>query len=214
VIGWLLRQHVIERELARRADIEVKRHLLAAAVAAFRTESELTNELALTDWLGGRGRSRSDFEADVDRRLRLEIMKHDLTRPDLETHFERRRPFLDRAVVTVFPSPSLEAAEELAKDLPASAAAPAAQGGDSSWREVMRLVDLPKQSNGVSEDSPTQGLIVGPIERDGDFAVLRIDEIVPASLADEETRRRIRDELFELWLAQQLEKLDVELVVP
>ena len=208
VLGWILRQHVLERELARiAAEEDVTSALAASAVTAFQAGAGLPGDAALGEWLAGRGRSRAEFDRDVARRVRIEQLKHEVTRADLAEHFERRRMFLDCAVVTAFSLESKPAADDAVANLRASRPVERVENwvATVSWAELTRdLDDAPA--------APTPGFVFGPVQLGTRFAVFRVNEVVSASLEDADVRRRVRDELFELWLAERLEQLDVSLV--
>jgi len=54
------------------------------------------------------------------------------------------------------------------------------------------------------------GRLIGPVEVDGGYCVLRIEEFIPASL-DDEMKQKIQDQIFEQWLAQKLQQAEVKL---
>ena len=65
---------------------------------------------------------------------------------------------------------------------------------------------------GARSTSSFTGTIEEPIETDDGFLVVRFDGTIEPSLDDPSVRQRIRNELFEIWVAERLERLDVELV--
>jgi len=52
---------------------------------------------------------------------------------------------------------------------------------------------------------------VGPLPAADGWAIYRFDAALPASFADPELLRALRNELFERWLGEQVERLVVEL---
>ena len=216
VFGWILREHVLDTELARRSDHSPNSALQLAATASFRLERGLPDEAALTDWLSNHGQSREQFDRDVARRIRVGRLKREVTQKQLADHFARRRPFLVRYAITVIRAASHEAALELCDRLRAGSSFddPTLDESRRSSTVVADMVywaDLPEQLRRKLDVEPSTGSVAEPIETDDGFLVVRFDGTIEPSLEDPGMRQRLRDELFEAWIGERLERLDVEL---
>jgi hypothetical protein len=215
VLGWILREHVLDTELTGRSDLPPNSPLQLAATASFRLEHGLPNEAALTDWLTNHGQSREQFDRDVVRRIRVARLKQEVTQEPFVDHFMRRRPFLDRYAITVIRVVAREAALELYERLRARSSLDVSTLGEPGWAVTTGTVfgaDLPERLQRALDVDPSPGTIAGPIETDDGFLVVRFDGTIEPSLDDPSVRQRLRNELFEIWVAERLERLDVELI--
>jgi PPIC-type PPIASE domain len=201
VIGTLLRQYVLERELARAA-FTVKAAWIDLAIADFCARHALADRAALDEWLAAHGDDHAAFTARLADDFRTEQLRHAVTTPRLAAYFEERRPFLDRVLLS-----------RTTADDEAAAAALRADAGDGLELEPLAAIDradLPAPlRKAVAAARP--GEVIGPFPSAGRWAIYRVDEHRPASLTDPALTRALRDELFERWLGEQIELLTVEL---
>ena len=63
-------------------------------------------------------------------------------------------------------------------------------------------------------DTVQPGAVIGPLPVADGWALHVFEEEAPASLEDGAMRQALRDELFERWIGEQLERLTVEITVP
>ena len=61
-------------------------------------------------------------------------------------------------------------------------------------------------------DSAKPGELIGPLEIEGIWYLVRVEKFLPAAL-DEQLKQELADELFEQWLEDKIQKIDVKLQV-
>jgi parvulin-like peptidyl-prolyl isomerase len=57
------------------------------------------------------------------------------------------------------------------------------------------------------------GTILGPLQVEGRWGLFRVEQFLPSSLEDFQVRQALQNELFERWLGERLQKLNVKLQV-
>jgi len=92
-LGEILRQHLLQREIANRG-IQVSDTLIDIAVADFCEQHELRDRAMLAEWLVAHDDTEAAMLERIRGEYRLERLKHAVTSPELEQYFLDRRPFL------------------------------------------------------------------------------------------------------------------------
>lgn len=231
-IGDILRQHVMEQELQTRKDLDVNPLLTEQAVIEFRLQNQLSDPKAFADWLASNGKDYSSFHASVTFGFKLEKLKAQITEPKLQEYFIERKLFLDRVVLSRIIVQTQELAEELASQIEEGA----------SFEQLAREYSLAQDKivNGMmgpisrgslpdvlraAVDSASSGELIGPLElvsetqsavasaEVGRWALFRVGQILPASLADQQLKQALQNELFEQWLVQKIQKMNVKIQV-
>jgi parvulin-like peptidyl-prolyl isomerase len=205
----LVREIIIDRAIAPFSCTSEERD---AELNAFYTANIIRSEAEFQTWLMQHQMSREKLIAQIDRTLRIEKFKAATWGDRLKSYFLQRKVDLDRVVFSMLNLRD----EKLAQDLYFYL-----QEGTQSFAEL-----APQYSQGV--ERKTQG-IIGPIELcylhpllkrlfkimqvgqlcqpicvEGNLAIVRLEKHIPARL-DEVTAQTLLQELFDLWLQEQLD---------
>lgn len=210
-LGEILRQHVLEREIQSRRPV-VRPALVDLALADFQATHRLDDDGQLAEWLTLRGQDLAAFRATVERDFQIEMIKQEVTNPLLPGYFLDRRPFLDQVLLSCLIASDREEASGWRRRAGAGEPFDSLAGESAAGIRPERFfrMDLPAALRGALEGAPP-GRMEGPVELRGTWALVRLDQDLPASLEDPEVSRGLREELFECWLAERLERLSVEL---
>lgn len=219
-IGDILRQYVLERELETRTDLDVNPALVEQAVVDFRLQNKLTEPQAFQDWLARNGSTYEVFHKQILGSFKLEKLKAQLAEARLQEYFIERKLMLDRVVLSRIVVDSQEMAEELKSQI--------AEGGsfEELAREYSKSDD--RVANGMmgpvsrgampdvlraAIDSVQPGAIVGPVPIENYWALFRLEQVLPATLEDNQLKQVMQTELFDRWLAEKIQAMTVKLQV-
>ncbi len=219
-IGDILRQYVIDRELQTHEALDVNPALIEQAVIDFRLQRQLTDPKVFAEWLQSNGQDYTMFHSSVAFGFKLERLKAQVTEAKLQEYFIERKLFLDRVVLSRILVNERELAEELATQIE--------EGG--SFEQLAREYSIADDRvlNGMmgpvsrgalpdvlraAVDSASSGQLIGPLELEGRWLLFRVEQFLPASLEDAQLKLALQNELFEQWIAQQIQKMTVKLQV-
>jgi parvulin-like peptidyl-prolyl isomerase len=219
-VGDILRQHVLEREMATREDLEINPAMVEQAVVDFRIQNQLTDAQLFQDWLTRNGTTYENFHRQIQNSFKLEKLKATITDARLQEHFIERKLFLDRVVLSRIVVTSNELAEELHTQI--------LEGG--SFEQLAREYSITDErvANGMmgpvsrgtlpdalraAIDSASEAELIGPIELDSHWAIFRVDQFLPATLEDAKLRQAMQNELFDRWIAEKMQPMTVKLQV-
>ena len=62
-------------------------------------------------------------------------------------------------------------------------------------------------------DAAQPGSLIGPLELEEKWGLFRVEEFLEASMDDAQLQQTLRNELFERWLSEKMQKMDVKLQV-
>jgi parvulin-like peptidyl-prolyl isomerase len=189
-------------------------------VIDFRLQRQLTDPKVFAEWLQSNGQDYTTFHTSVAFGFKLERLKAQVTEPKLQEYFIERKLFLDRVVLSRILVNERELAEELATQIE--------EGG--SFEQLAREYSIADDRvlNGMmgpvsrgalpdalraAVDSANSGQMIGPLELEGRWLLFRVEQFLPASLEDAQLKLTLQNELFEQWIAQQIQKMAVKLQV-
>lgn len=219
-VGEILRQYSIEKELEQEG-IKVDSVATEQAIIDFRLQNQLIEPNSFQEWLTRNGISFETFYKQVASRFQQEKLKVKVAESKLQEYFIERKIFLDRVVLSRIIVENQELAEELYSQILEEGAQFEQLAQEYSMAEdriangMMGVVSrgtLPDVLR-AAIDSANPGDLLEPLEIDGRWCLFRVEQILPASLDDERLKHTLRDELFERWLAQKIQKLSVKLQV-
>ncbi|HEY9632535.1 MAG TPA: peptidylprolyl isomerase [Coleofasciculaceae cyanobacterium] len=219
-IGDILRQHVIEQELQNREDLDVSPLLTEQAVIDFRLNNQLSDPKVFADWLASNGNDYSSFLASITFGFKLEKLKVQVTEPKLQEYFIERKLFLDRVVLSRIIVAQAELAEELTSQIEEGV----------NFEQLVREYSIAEDKivNGMmgpvsrgtlpdvlraAVDSASPGELIGPLELEGHWVLFRFEQFLPASIEDRQLKQALQNELFEQWLAQKIQNMNVKIQV-
>jgi parvulin-like peptidyl-prolyl isomerase len=220
LIGDILRQYIIEKELQARTDIEVNSALSEQAIIDFRLQNQLTDAKKFQDWLINQGTDRESFHRQISFGFKLDKLKVLITEPKLQEYFIERKLFLDRVVISRIIVEQQELAEELGSQFEEGAsfeqlAKEYSVADDRIVNGMMGPISrgtLPDELR-AAIDMASPGEVVGPLAIDGRWGLFRVEQFLPASLEQIQLKQALQNELFEQWLAEKIQKLTVKLQV-
>jgi parvulin-like peptidyl-prolyl isomerase len=219
-ISDVLRQHILETELATRDDIEDNTALVEQSIIDFRLKNQLTDAEQFQTWLKNNGTDYTTFYESVTFGFKLEKLKALITEPKIPEYFIERKIYLDRVVLSRIMVDNRELAEELQTQIEEG----------SSFEQLAKEYSLAdeKNFNGMMGpisrgslpdtlraeiDAANPGQLIGPIEIEGRFNLFRLESIIPASLENPQLKQSLQNELFEKWIGEKIQSLTVKLQV-
>lgn len=219
-IATILRQHTLEQEI-HSSEAEVDPVLVEQAIQQFRTDSQLLEEQQFQQWLRQRGLNYQALQQQMIRRIKLNRLIPKVTEPKLQECFIDRKLFLDRVILSRIVVDSQELAEELKSQILEEGMSfePLAREysltDDRLMNGMMGAISRGQLSDGLRAviDQAKPGDIVGPLWVDRRWCLFRVEQFLPASLADEQLQQSLRDEIFEQWVTEKLRRQQVHLLV-
>lgn len=219
-LGEILRQYTIEQELKTREDIEISTAVIEQAVINFRLEQKLTDPKAFQEWLTRNGLDYNAFHSQIVTGFKLEKLKSLVTDPKLQEYFIERKLFLDRVVISRIVVDSKELAEELRSQIEEGAqfeqlAQQYSVADDRVANGMMGAISrgtLP-DSLRAAVDAASPGELIGPLEVQEKWGLFRLEQVLSATLDDPRLKQGLQNELFERWLGEKLQKVNVKLQV-
>ncbi len=219
-IGDILRQYVLENEIATRDDLNIGPAMVEQAVVDFRLKQNLTDANVFQEWLNRNGINYEQFHNQISNSFKLEKLKVRVTETRMQEHFIERKLFFDRVVLSRIIVDSKDLAEELQSQINEGAsfeqlAREYSIGDEKIANGMMGPVSrgtLP-DSLRAAVDSANTGELVGPLEFEKRWAIFRVEQFLPASLEDQQLRQAMQNELFERWIAEKIQKMTVKLQV-
>jgi len=217
-IAEILRQHLLEAELRDRDDLKADDFQVEQAILDFRVQRQLTDPKQFKKWLLFNGTPFEEFKDRIAFGFQVEKLKAEVTEPQLEEWFAKRKPDLDRVVL----SRIIVEDKQLAVDLEQKLAQEPSQFDDlarshsvtkdaigNAIPPVRRGSLPPGVRTALTDTNP--GDIVGVLEVDDRFCLFRVDNILAASLEQPGLKRELQNELFEKWMREKLAKMAIKL---
>jgi parvulin-like peptidyl-prolyl isomerase len=200
------------QEQARQAGLAVTVEELQVTANAFRRGHGLNTAADTHAWLGGRGLSVAEFEAGLEELLLAAKLRQHLTAGQADEYFAAHRAEFELLRLAQVSAERDEVARELAsqvRDEGRRLEDVAREHGVPAAHHWLLRQDLHGPLAEALADAATAEL-VGPVATAEGFALAVIEERRPAEL-DVAARRRIQDELFESWLADQMKEATFDL---
>ena len=209
LLPQVAREVVIDRALVR---VQCPAEAIATALEQFCQRHQIATEAEQQTWMAQYGLSAAELSELALREWKLEQFKQTNwgSSPILEAYFLKRKPQLDRATYGLLRTHDGEAARELyfrLKEGEASFAELAraySEGPEASTGGLLGPVELgslhPSLAQLLVASQP--GQLQPPIQFGDQFAIVRLEGLVPAQL-DETMRQRLIDEQFTSWLQAQ-----------
>ena len=219
-LGDILRQYVLEQEVATREDLDINPAVIEQAVIDFRLQQQLTDPKVFQEWLKGNGSDYSTFHSQINSNFKVEKLKSVIADAKLQEYFIERKVFLDRVVLSRIIVENQELADELKIQIQEGAsfeelAQEHSIADDRISNGMMGPVSRGTMPDTIRAaiDSAEPGDLVGPIEVEQRWALFRVEQAIPATLDNQQLRQTLQNELFERWLAEKIQKMTVKLQV-
>ncbi len=218
-ISTVLRQHILEQELQNCPQAEISPEQVEQVIANFREQNQLIDEQAFQNYLAQKGLTEAGFRQDIIHRLKLSQFMPTIVEPKLQEAFINQKLHLDQVVLSRLVVESQELAEELKAQVIEEGVGfeqlvrEYSISSDRMVNGMMGTVSRGQLSDGLRTliDAAQPGEIVGPVEFDQLWFLFRVEQFIPASLANEQVKESLQTQIFEAWLAEKIQDRQVEL---
>ncbi len=219
-LGDILRQYVLEQEQENREDLEISPAVIEQSVIDFRLQQQLTDPNVFQEWLNRNGLDYATFHSQISSNFKVEKLKQVVTEPKLQEYFIERKVFLDRVVLSRIIVENLEVAEELKIQIKEGAsfeelAKEHSIADDRIANGMMGPVSRGTMPDEIRAaiDAANPGDLVGPLEIENRWALFRLEQVMPATLENNQLQQMLQNELFDRWIAEKIQKMTVKLQV-
>jgi hypothetical protein len=219
-IGSVVRQHLLEQELANRPELSVSAAAIEAAIGELQQEQQLSDPALFEQWLAENGLDTESLRERIAFKLKVEQLKLQVTQPKLQAYFIERKLSLDRVVLSRIVVKNQELAEELRSQIAEGAAfeqlAREYSVTDDRWLNgMMGAVSRGELSDFVRSqiDSAAPGDLIEPLPVDNGWTLFRVEAFLPATFEQPDVQEQLHHELFEQWLAQKMARAEIQLQV-
>ncbi len=217
-LGDILSQYLLEKQLEVTENIEIDSLKLDQVIMEFRLENQLTNPKQFQTWLKSNGMTYDDFQNKVAFSFKVEKLKTQITESKLEDYFNQRKPFLDGVVLSRIILKDQELAAHLQQQILAdqsqfeALAREHSLSNDRMMNGMMGVVSRGKLPEILKTalDSASPGELIGPLEINGDYALFRVEQFLPATL-EGKLKQDLQNQLFEQWLQEKLQGMNIKL---
>lgn len=218
-VGQIVRQYVIERELAIREDLQISPAVIEQAIINFRLDQQLSDPEKFQQWLVGSGMTYESFHQQIARGFQLERLMAEVTEAKLQDFFIENKIHLDRVVLSRMIVDNQELSEELKSQVVEEGARfeqliqEYSLADDRIMNGMMGPISRGQLPDGLRAaiDSANPGDLIGPFEIEKRWCLFRVEQFLPASLSDEALKQSLQNELFEAWIAEKIQSLQVQL---
>ncbi|MEG3438452.1 peptidylprolyl isomerase [Pannus brasiliensis CCIBt3594] len=218
MLTQLAREIIIDRAIA---DIDCTPEEENFARSRFYQQNQIASEERVQDWLRQNGMTAEQLDRLVSREIKLEKFKQQAWESKLESYFLQVKEQLDKVVYSLIRTKDAGIAQELffriqeGENTFAELAKEYSQGAEAQTGGLIGPVELhvphPQIGRMLASSKPGQ---LWPPARIGDWIViLRLEKYLSCEL-DPPTRQRLRDDLFQQWLAGQLQTVSFPGEIP
>lgn len=216
----IIRQHTLETELQTYNNLEIDSTITEQAVIDFRFRNQLNDPEHFREWLKTQGISYAKFRHQITTKLKMEKLKEEVTASKIEEYFNTNKALLDQIVLSRIVVADKDSALSLrsqileGKSRFESLAREHSLTEDSLVNGMMGLLSLERIPEQIREfvAPATPGELIGPLEIDGRYALLRVEQFLPASL-DGSLRQQLQEQLFDQWLQEKAQKMNIKMHV-
>ncbi|MCG5057833.1 MAG: peptidylprolyl isomerase [Limnoraphis sp. WC205] len=220
-IGEMLRQYILDKELASLENQNINSSAVEQAVINFRLERNLSDPQAFQQWLDSNQMSYDSFHQQVEMGFKRETLKLSIVQSQLEAFFQERKAFLDTVILSRIVVADYELAETLHRRILEEEArfeqlareySLTPERSVNGMMGAVSLATLPDSLKAVIPGS-APGQVVGPVEIEGRWCLFRVEQLIEASFDDPKLKQRLQNELFEKWINEKLNTLTVKLQI-
>ncbi|MBE9192841.1 peptidylprolyl isomerase [Gloeocapsopsis crepidinum LEGE 06123] len=212
----LVRNLIVDQAIA---DIPCTDEERQAAIEAFEAQQQMTSATR-DDWLNQQGMTLAQMHKLALRPVLLEKHKTTVWGPKVDNYFLTRKAHLDQVVYSLIRTKDMGLAQEIyfrileGEQSFAELAREYSQGAEAKTSGLLGPVSLaqphPAISKLLSVSQPGQLWAPRPLAEW--VVIIRLEKLIPAQL-DKSMRRRLQDELFENWLAQKMQQVDIKQLI-
>jgi parvulin-like peptidyl-prolyl isomerase len=218
VLIEIAQQYLLEEEVQAWAIPEAEPETVEQFILEFRLQQQLTTPEIFQTWLSTNGISYADLKHQIAFRIKQENLKEKVTAPKVQEYFAKNKEALDRVVLSRIVVDHPEVAQDLKEQVEL-------QGADfTQLAKKHSMVDdavvggvmgpiirsqMPEIIRKATENAQP-GQIIGPIKIEGRYCLLKVEQLLPASL-EGSLKRDLETHLFEEWLKEKLQSINVQL---
>ncbi len=223
----ILCQHVLAEEVRSQShssdaspdSFNLPAETIEQSLIDFRTDNELTDADDFQDWLTSIGFTPETFHQQFVWNLKVDHLKNQISQPQLTEYFQKRKPFLDQVILSWIGVETENQAKSLRRELNWGtkfdhliASQVNSNGDDDSGLAIpLSQGELPDELRDAIE-ATQPGEVIGPLLISDRWYIFRVEALQPAEL-DKELEAQLKDELFEQWLIEKVQQMDVTLQV-
>lgn len=209
----LVRNIILDQALAPLSCTQQERQ---AAIEAFIAQLQITDAAEQQAWLQKHGMTSEQMADLAVRPLLLEKFKTAMWSSKVDSYFLTRKQSLDQVVYSLIRTKDLGLAQEIyfrileGEQSFAELAREYSQGVEAKTGGLLGPVALSQPHPAISKllSVSQPGQLWSPRPLAEWFVVIRLEKLIPAQL-DKSMRRRLQDELFEQWLSEQMEQVNL-----
>lgn len=206
----LAREMIVDEAIA---DIDCTSEEQEQALAQFYQQAQITNEEQLQAWLTQAGMTQEQLNKFVTREIKLEKFKQEKWTHQLESYFLECKGQLDRVVYSLIRTKEAGIAQELyfriqeGESQFADLAREFSEGGEAQTGGLIGPVELNVPHPRIVQLLTTlpAGQLSPPTMIGEWWIILRLEKYL-ASQLDDTLRQRLRNDLFQKWLNNQLQQ--------
>ena len=206
----LAREMIVDEAIA---DIDCTTQEQEQALAQFYQQAQITNEEQLQAWLTQAGMTQEQLNKFVTREIKLEKFKQNKWTHQLESYFLECKGQLDRVVYSLIRTKEAGIAQELyfriqeGESQFADLAREFSEGGEAQTGGLIGPVELNVPHPRIVQLLTTlpAGQLSPPTMIGEWWIILRLEKYL-ASQLDDTLRQRLRNDLFQKWLSNQLQQ--------
>ncbi|MCC5661911.1 peptidylprolyl isomerase [Nostoc sp. XA010] len=189
-IWEIIRQHVIEQELKTLENVDISPEIIDQLVLDFRLENDLTDYEVFQAWLADQGLDYANFRKQIASNVELEELKAQVTKLNIQEYFIERKIFLDQVVLSRLVVEEQALAEELKSQILEDGARfeqliqEYSVAEDKIYNGMIGAISrgtLPDVIR-AAVDIAKIGELLGPLEIEGLWYLVRVEEFLEASL--------------------------------
>jgi parvulin-like peptidyl-prolyl isomerase len=219
----ILSSDLIEQELQKISAPSADDLILEQAIMDFRQQNELDTLETFQAWLEQAELTHSQFRQQVQTDLQIHRLKVEIvSEKDIQDYFEQQKKYLNQVLLSRIVVHREGEALELKSQINDDGVSFEQLAQEYSITEdsmahgfigALRRGDIPEPlGQAIDAAGSTVGEVLGPIELDGLFYLLRVEEFLPIRL-DETLYDHLREELFEKWLDDKIQHMNVRLEI-
>ncbi|TVQ54641.1 MAG: parvulin peptidyl-prolyl isomerase [Spirulina sp. DLM2.Bin59] len=216
----ILQQYLIEEEIKSRDTLHISSHDIEQAIVQIRTQNGLVAPEQFEAWLQQKSMSYDSLREQLEKRLKAEKLKLEITEPKIQPFLEMNQTKLEKIALSRIVVAQQQEAETIKAQLqenPESFGEIAQKYSLTEDRYVKGVMppifisQLPEVAQEPVRVAPP-GSIIGPFTLEGGYCLLRVEQFIPIQL-DDTLKQQIRNQIFEQWLAEKLAQCEVKLHV-
>jgi PPIC-type PPIASE domain len=208
ILPGILRELAIDRAIS---EVKCSDEEIVLAIKQFCSRYGLTSKEQTQEWLDFQCLNPLQLEEIAIRYFKIEKFKQETWSNKVESYFIKRKGQLDRAIYSLIRTNDLGIAQEIyfrlidGEQTFAEIANQYSQGAESQTGGLIGPVELSTPHPVIARLIATQplGKICHPIQLEQWYAIVRPEKLIFAQL-DEPMRQRLIDELFQIWVQEQM----------